>query len=172
MVSPKYGLKEVLINTDKLRLFNEWNNIHISYSSRIKGFYANCDRTLEGKRIQAKLHRIITDCPRDKKVDHIDHNGLNNLDNNLRIATDSENSQNVIGAPSSNKTSGILCITKFISKHNIYWRSRLRLRINGKSVNVYSKLYPYTEEGLRIASQEIKQARKELFPFSQEAYKE
>ena len=39
------------------------------------------------------MHRLITGCPKDKIVDHIDKNGLNNLNSNLRITTYSINLQ-------------------------------------------------------------------------------
>jgi|SRR5215472_961266 len=38
-----------------------------------------------------RMHRLIMDAPDDMDVDHIDHNGLNNRRNNLRLATRSKN---------------------------------------------------------------------------------
>lgn len=40
------------------------------------------------------LHRILTQCPNDKVVDHINHNTLDNTRANLRICTKSENNFN------------------------------------------------------------------------------
>ncbi len=44
----------------------------------------------------------------DKQLDHIDGNRSNNVYSNLRLATQSENSQNQRKAPSHNKYSGLL----------------------------------------------------------------
>lgn len=43
-----------------------------------------------------KMHRVIMGCSHGdgKAIDHIDHNGLNNCRNNLRICTVSQNLQN------------------------------------------------------------------------------
>jgi len=40
------------------------------------------------------LHRYLTNCPDDKVIDHIDRDPLNNLDSNLRICNQSNNSKN------------------------------------------------------------------------------
>jgi hypothetical protein len=50
----------------------------------------------ESKQHVIQLHRMIMDCSKDLKIDHIDGNGLNNQRFNLRIATDRQNSQNKI----------------------------------------------------------------------------
>jgi len=55
-----------------------------------KNYYAV--RKENGKSI--KMHRQITNAPDHLVVDHIDHNGLNNRNSNLRNATFTQNCQN------------------------------------------------------------------------------
>ena len=50
-----------------------------------------------------RLHRIIMNCPKDKVIDHINHNPLDNRKSNLRICTQMENSYNM-PLPINNKS--------------------------------------------------------------------
>jgi len=47
----------------------------------------------EGER-QLRMHRVIMNAPPGLVVDHIDHNGLNNVPRNLRNCTQSQNARN------------------------------------------------------------------------------
>lgn len=92
-----------------------------------------------------QMHRVIlklTD--KNKFVDHIDHNGLNNQKNNLRIATSSENNKNTKSSGFS-KYLGVALhkqrIISFRKKTNdyverlyVYWQANIR--INGKNINL------------------------------------
>lgn len=40
------------------------------------------------------MHRVITNCPKNKQIDHKNHNGLDNRLCNLRICSQSENLRN------------------------------------------------------------------------------
>lgn len=44
-----------------------------------------------GKQKTTYLHRFITNAPSSRDVDHIDHNGLNNTKNNLRLCSHAQN---------------------------------------------------------------------------------
>lgn len=69
------------------------------------------------------LHRYITNCPRDKVVDHINHITTDNRKNNLRICGQKENLQNV------NKE--IKGITKIKRKNNEYYIVQIKRKYQG-----------------------------------------
>lgn len=64
-----------------------------------------------------KMHRLLTNCPNNKVVDHINHNGLDNRKMNLRICTIQQNSQNL--SLKINNKSGIIGVRQNI-KYNIW----------------------------------------------------
>lgn len=60
------------------------------------------------KRFPIYMHReIMGAAGREQKVDHIDHDTLNNIRANLRVVTHSQNLRNLLGATSKSRT-GIL----------------------------------------------------------------
>lgn len=60
-------------------------------------YYARTSKRNEDKIEIYLMHRLITDAPKNFKVDHADRNGLNNLDENLRLCNSFQNKQNEIG---------------------------------------------------------------------------
>lgn len=58
--------------------------------------YARRNEKRDGRWVKVYMHRAITRCPRGLLVDHRDGDGLNNTRRNLRIATRSDNSCNII----------------------------------------------------------------------------
>lgn len=61
---------------------HKWSIISTGYIVAYKG-----DKTI-------MLHRMITECPDGKEVDHINHNKLDNRKSNLRVCTRRQNSFN------------------------------------------------------------------------------
>ncbi|KKB35144.1 HNH endonuclease [Aquibacillus sp. 3ASR75-11] len=79
---------------------------------------------IRGTRKRELLHRFLTNAPKNKFVDHIDGNPLNNQDDNLRLVTNAENQQNRRSAQSNNESTGIWGVTWY--KNTKSWRARVR----------------------------------------------
>ena len=77
-----------------------------------------------------KMHRLITNCPENMVVDHINHNKADNRMSNLRICEWADNTRNR-KAPKNSKT-GITGVTWH--KHSSKWQARIT--INGKRINL------------------------------------
>jgi len=75
------------------------------------------------------MHRLIMDAPKGMKVDHKNHDGIDNRRENLRICTNSQNIQNRRG-PRKNSSSG------FIGVYPERGRFRARITVNGKTISV------------------------------------
>ena len=91
------------------------------------------------------LHRFIMDCPKDKVVDHVNHDPLDNRKENLRVCTHQENIMN--SSLSKNNTSGITGVA-WDKQHN-KWRSQIK--INRKSITL--GLFNTKEEAIEARKQ-------------------
>jgi len=151
--SPKYGHFIVLIDTEDL-------NLILKYSWCVhkinKNFYC-----ISTNRQYIQLHRLIMSFPKDKLVDHKNHNCLDNRKENLRICTNKQNNHNQ--KINKNNTSGVkgvyLNIQKYKNKEYKYWVSRITH--NNKIIHLGS--FPYTEEGKIQAALRYDQEAKKLF---------
>jgi hypothetical protein len=83
-----------------------------------KSFYAV--RT-ETPNITVIMHRLIADAPKGKEVDHINHDGLDNRRENLRVCTHSENMRN------QRKPAGRSSKYRGVSKQGNKWRVELKI---------------------------------------------
>lgn len=110
---------------DKLKDYSWHNNGH---------GYAVSRESETQKQIFA--HRIITDCPDELVVDHINHDTLDNRKSNLRVCTHSENMRNM-KKPVRN-TSGVKGV--YFDKSANRWRAEIK--VNGKKtyIGVFEKL--------------------------------
>lgn len=73
------------------------------------------------------MHRVILNAPEGVQVDHIDHNGLNNCRDNIRLATSWQNKGNTKLTRAN--TSGYIGVTWH--KRDRRWQAMIK--INGKS---------------------------------------
>jgi len=92
--SAKHGVHTILYDKEDAHKVEPYMwTIVKGYST----FYArrNLPRRVDGSRPTALLlHREITSCPKGMRIDHRNHNGLDNRRENLRVATASENMMN------------------------------------------------------------------------------
>jgi len=85
--SPKYGVKEVLIDEDDFELISSYT---WCIAKRRNTFYA-----ISGGNKRVLMHRLIMKANgRWNLIDHIDRNGLNCQKENLRKSTNSQNIAN------------------------------------------------------------------------------
>lgn len=83
--------KVALVDDEDYEYLNQWN-WYTNFNSGM--FYAQKFFWSDGKKTTMKMHRLIMGTSRDKEVDHIDHNGLNNQKSNLRNVTSTQNKMN------------------------------------------------------------------------------
>lgn len=146
IINTKKGKKvEAYIDTKNLNLVKKY-----SWSLERNNYISH-----RGRDYYIKLHRLITNCPDNKVVDHIDRNPLNNLESNLRICTIMENTQNKDLYNKNNKTSGI---------KNIFWDKSCNCWIVNIIVN-YKSYYIGRFKNLKEAIKKAKIARKKYHPF-------
>ncbi len=86
------------------------------------------DERLSGQPHLIKMHRVIMCAEKGMIVDHINHNGLDNTRNNLRVVTNQENLKNM--KLKKNNTSGFTGVT-WCKKEN-RWVSQIM--INRKTI--------------------------------------
>lgn len=120
-----YGDFDCLINKEDVGKIKDlfWN---IRYDKRHPKCLPYVESHSLGKRIH--LHRYIINCPKEKVVDHINGNTLDNRKANLRICTQAENCKNQNSAK------------------NIYYNKRDNLYTVQFSINRKTKYLCYTRD--------------------------
>jgi hypothetical protein len=105
-------------------------------------FYAARWIRIDGKRYAEKMHRRILGLkPGDgKRVDHINHSGLCNKNNNLRICTNEENCQNQRRA--SNNKSGF---------KGVHWCKKRKKWVARIGVNFQRKFLGHFDDKIEAA---------------------
>lgn len=151
---------EFYIDTSDLELVKTLSNTYtVGECTTVIGKYyvKGYRRVRTGKYIKPYLHRLLLDPPDGMVVDHIDGNPLNNRRNNLRVGTASENLQNRKGAMTNSET-GVRGVFK--RKDCDLWEAQ---------VVVMRKKYRSTHKTKEDAEAAVKEMRRRLLPFSDDA---
>lgn len=104
----------------------------------------------KGKTFKILLHREILQAPKDLQVDHRDGEGLNNLRENLRLATSAQNKYNM-----HNRRKGKTSRFKGVMRHHTAPKWMARIQTAG-SVK-YLGLFESEEDAARVYDQAARQ---------------
>jgi hypothetical protein len=112
--SPKYGIKKTIFDLEDVEKIKKldycWFLRYDNYNFYVCAF----DSKVVNNRKQISLHRILTDCPSNRVVDHINHNTLDNRKENLKVCTQLQNVRNQDRLRKDNKS----------GYRYIYWHKR------------------------------------------------
>ena len=119
--------KFVLVDDENYNWLNQWKWFAHKHRNT---FYAERNIQQKNKRIVIKMHYVILEKKKGFIIDHIDRNGLNNQQNNLRYATIQQN--NINRGIYKNNKSGI---------RGVYWHKGVEkwaacIRKNRKSFHL------------------------------------
>jgi len=116
-----------LVDDEDYNKLNQWKWCAL-YQPSVDDFYAVRHSPLKnGKRITIYMHRLISNAPRDKQVDHISHATLDNRKQNLRICTQAQNQHNTkLRKNTSSKYKGVSWC-----KINKKWLTQIRINTRG-----------------------------------------
>jgi len=130
--SETYGHKEVLMDTEDLKLFEGFDTtIYVNFDKRDNRFECKFNKPLsKGKQQNIKLHRFLMSAQEGQTVDHINRNTFDNKRANLRFLS---SFASVINRGKQKKAT---------SKYRgVCWHKRANkwvaeIRINGKSKHI------------------------------------
>lgn len=154
ITSKTFGVEKTYIDIEDVEKCKQYT-WYLDLDKTSNKFYV---RGVIDKNKNIALHRFLTNCPKDLRVDHADCNPLNNRKNNLRLCTDALNAQNRDGAYKTNKSCGLRNVTW--DKHAKKWTVALFLNGKRKHIGQFMNL----EEANQIAIQ----ARAKYFKFNVE----
>lgn len=143
-----------LVDTDRLEEVKK-KRWFTKFCKSSGNYYVQAFEKENGVRKILFLHRILTNAPKGKVVDHINHNTLDNRKQNLRVCTPSENGQNRKG-PSSRSTSGV---------RNVSWnpkRNKWVVNVTVERKRIHLGGYADLEEARTVAEA----GRKKYLPFA------
>ena len=129
-------MKQIELSQGKFALVDDddYDELNI-YNWCIANGYAVRHVTISGKRTTQYMHRLVTNCPADMDVDHVNHDKLDNQKANLRVCSRSENSQN-----QKMRTKAKTSIYKGVSfyKRDGNWRAEIMLNYKCKYLGYFT----------------------------------
>ena len=164
-------------NIEQWRLINDYDNYEVSSHGRVRnnntgrilkpgissGGYHNVHLSKDNKSKTPLVHRLVCFAfclnPNDYKVvDHLDRNRTNNMFNNLRRCTSSENNRNA--KLSIRNTSGIKGVGKYLNGWVTYWYCD-----DGKSHSKSFSIKTYGDEQAKALAIAFRKAREIEFGY-------
>jgi hypothetical protein len=129
-----FNMKEIQLTQGKIAIVDDEDFEKVSQFKWYlqKGYHTNYAITYisyqfkykRAFRLSLYLHRLITNCPKNMFIDHINHDGLDNRKENLKIVTHRENQWNRIN---KNK-SGYIGANLYCGKYSV------RIVVNKKKI--------------------------------------
>lgn len=126
--SKTHGEFKILLDDedyDKIVKMGKWCVRKVSNRNSLYYFQHRINRNC-----LVEMHRFIVNCPKDKYVDHINHNTLDNRKENLRICSNADNIRN--GRIRVNNTSGVNGV--YFDKSRKKWIASIK--VNYKKINL------------------------------------
>ena len=112
------------------------------------GWYTRPSGKRQRRRKTLQLHRLLMNPPKGMMVDHINHNGLDNRRENLRICTHAENQHN--SRKQKNNTSGYKGV--YWDKSKKKWRAQIK-----KDNKIHIGMFDIIEEAARAYDAKAKE---------------
>lgn len=121
-----------LVDDEDYDYLNQWK-WYASYSKDINNYYAARNTIVENSHKTILMHRVIMNPQKERLIDHIDHNTLNNQKSNLRIVTHSQNNQNQrMQKGKSSKYKGV-----HWNKEKQKWQARIKINYKIKHLGYF-----------------------------------
>jgi len=146
--------KIIELTQEQVAIVDDWryeelnqDKWYAAWDPKVQSYYAaRHSKSISGKRTIIYMHNVVANTPKGFIADHIDHNTLRNLEENLRVCTHAENRYN--NKKQTNNTSGFKGVTKDV----IGWRAQIKIKYKLK----YLGLHATPEEAARAYDEAAK----------------
>jgi hypothetical protein len=135
LTSPKYGDFNVYIDDSDFDIIKEYNWV-VDMRRNGRKYVVASVKIGVNKFSRIYLHRLIINAPKNKNVDHIDNNGLNNTRDNIRIASNGQNLSN--RGKQSNNTSGYKGVVWYNPLNK--WKAQIGYGNNTKHLGYFNNI--------------------------------
>jgi len=152
--------KEIPLTKGQVAIVDDWwyeelnaYKWHATWNPYTQSYYAvRMSKMLFGKQKTIQMHAVVAGTPKGMKTDHVNHNTLENTEENLRVCTHAQNMMN--SGKYANNTSGF----KGVTANGKGWRAQIGY---GGEI-FYLGIYPTREEAARVYDEEAKRLHGEF----------